>query len=294
MNSTIYCGECGQRLSDGARFCDKCGTAAPVMPGAAARDKRPEDTGRKAGNGWQRWILGGLAGLFMILLMVLGWSLGRSLAGGLAAGALTALDGDEEQAVVAPTEGSAGGEVVEATPGNDGAPAGVIATSTVEAPVDAPTMTPSPTAAPTATATPSPTPTSTATATPAAQAVFSDVYFCEQPCNADGSNASTVFAGGTDIIYVRWRYENVPTGARYQRIWESNGQEWAHYDCTWPGPSSAVESISLSDPGGLRSGEWKVTILLDGEMVMQETITLTGSVTHWDVAGEFDSCYGKR
>lgn len=111
---------------------------------------------------------------------------------------------------------------------------------------------------------------------------------------AHGGNASSTFPGGIQVIHARWRYEHVPTGARYERLWHSNRELWAHYDCIWPGPDSAIETLTLSDPGGLRAGVWQATIRIDGQVVMQESLTITGNVTYWDAPGYFDGCYGKQ
>jgi serine/threonine-protein kinase len=144
----------------------------------------------------------------------------------------------------------------------------------------------------TATATPSPSPTPTASATPGPR--FYDAFFCLEPCLPDGANATTDFIGGMARIYMRWTYENLAPGAHYERIWTNGGQVWAHYDCTWPGPRSGIDENTLSEPSGLRSGTWEVTIKVDGEVVMREQITFSGDYTYWYPAGYFDSCYGKR
>ena len=170
------------------------------------------------------------------------------------------------------------------------------AEATALAEVSAPTTTPTPstTATPTASATPTATPSATPTLTPTPGPAFSGVYFCMEACAPDGSNATTTFPGASTRIYTHWQYQDIPVGSHYERIWTNQGDLWAHYDCTWPGPSSGVDTVTLTDPAGLRSGIWEVTIRVDGQVAMQEQITLTGNVQRWSPAGYFDSCYGKR
>lgn len=134
--------------------------------------------------------------------------------------------------------------------------------------------------------------TSTATAVPGA--VVEDLFFCLEPCLPNGSNAVSVVSAGITQIYVRWSYENFPNGANYVRRWTNDGQEWVRYQCIWPGPSSGVDEVPLTEPAGLRSGVWEVSILLDDVVVAQEQLTVTGNWTFWSPAGVFNSCYGRR
>ena len=73
-----------------------------------------------------------------------------------------------------------------------------------------------------------------------------------------------------------------------------NGLEWVKYDCTWPGPESGVDELSLTEPGGLHSGVWEVTIIVDDVVILREQIMVEGTWTYWEPAGTFNSCYGKR
>jgi hypothetical protein len=163
-----------------------------------------------------------------------------------------------------------------------------------ETPTATPTAqnTDSPTPEDTVTATPSVTATTTATATPGPE--VSDLFFCLEPCLPNGSNAVTVAPAGVTQIFVRWTYENFPIGANYVRRWTNNGEEWVRYQCLWPGPAGNVDEVPLTEPAGLRSGEWEVTILLDEVVVAQEQLTVSGNWTFWTPAGVFNTCYGRR
>jgi hypothetical protein len=55
-----------------------------------------------------------------------------------------------------------------------------------------------------------------------------------------------------------------------------------------------VDEVPLTEPEGLRSGIWEISILLDDEIVVQEQLTVTGNWTFWFPAGVFDTCYGRR
>jgi hypothetical protein len=119
-------------------------------------------------------------------------------------------------------------------------------------------------------------------------------FTCTGPCIYDGSNDQGSFSERTEIIYFQFEYENFPVGASYTRWWTRNGVEWARYQCAWPGPESGLEQITLTEPNGLASGTWQVTITIDGVIVLQETLVVQGTWNYWDPAGFFSACYGKR
>jgi hypothetical protein len=66
------------------------------------------------------------------------------------------------------------------------------------------------------------------------------------------------------------------------------------YDCTWPGPQNGVDALQLFHTSGLRNGEWQLTIRVDGDVLLQEQITLTGAHDVWLPVGTFSTCYGSR
>jgi hypothetical protein len=130
--------------------------------------------------------------------------------------------------------------------------------------------------------------------TPAAPRIV-DIQFCPGECN--GSNSTRTFPVGTTKIYLQWRYEHIPVGATYERIWSNDGKEWVHYLCVWPGPESGVVRFPvqspLSEPAGLHSGVWTVTMLVDGQAILSEQVTIEGNVTVWKPAGVIERCFGK-
>jgi hypothetical protein len=144
------------------------------------------------------------------------------------------------------------------------------------------------TAEATVTATLGPTPTL------AGDPVTRNFFTCAGPCLADGANDQGSFTERTEIVYFQFEYENFPVGASYTRWWTLNGVEWARYQCAWPGPQSGLEQITLTEPNGLASGTWQVTITIDGVIVLQEILVVQGSWSYWDPAGFFSACYGKR
>lgn len=121
-----------------------------------------------------------------------------------------------------------------------------------------------------------------------------NVYICASPCQANGSNATRVFSRGVTTIYARWDYENIPIGAHYIRSWTMNSKEWVKYDCTWSGPVSGTDTVNLTEPGGLYSGNWEVKIVVNDQAILREQIQVLGDWTYWSPAGTFNSCYGKK
>lgn len=136
-------------------------------------------------------------------------------------------------------------------------------------------------------------PLATAAPTAATAPRFHSFLVCAQPCLVDGSNAARSFPGGITKLYARWSYANIPTGARYIRAWTVDGREWVRYDCAWPGPQAGADEISLSEPDGLRSGIWEVTISINEVVLLREQIVVAGSWTFWAPAGVFNTCYEK-
>ncbi len=127
------------------------------------------------------------------------------------------------------------------------------------------------------------------TSAPDGPAVY-DFSACAQPCN--GSNATTIFAQGTKKIYTQWSYRNIPVGATYVRTWAMNGKEWIRYSCIWPGPTDGKELINLTEPNGLHSGVWEMTITINETVLLREKIQIQGELNYWDPVGTVNGCYG--
>jgi hypothetical protein len=118
-----------------------------------------------------------------------------------------------------------------------------------------------------------------------------DFAACAAPC--DGTNNEEVFPDGTKVIYSRWNYASIPAGADYVRTWTVNDLEWVRYDCVWQGPPAGMDEVELREPMGFHSGEWEISISIDGVVVFQRGLTIEGNNTYWDPAGAFDTCYGE-
>jgi hypothetical protein len=94
---------------------------------------------------------------------------------------------------------------------------------------------------------------------------------------------------------VQWAYENIPEHARYQRIWSHRFRgEWVHYDCSWDGPSAGVENVTLSEPDRLHSGEWELRILIDGEEILRQSVSIREGVSYWCAPGLAQKCRGEK
>lgn len=288
MAKSRTCPSCSTRNPTTAQFCGTCG-ASLLLP---TRSKR----GCLLALVIVVALLLCAAGLIALTLANEAWAdtvvgaVERYLpVAGRPSGVATAAATSETEAVLA------GGDAEESSlviVENDASPT---ATST-PVPSQTPSLTPPPTATATeiASATPAATATAPPTPSPTVGPSFSEILFCMNECRTDGANAQTTFPGATTRLYVRWTYENIPIGAHYERMWFNNDRLWAHYDCTWPGPTSGVDLITLTDPDGLHSGTWEMQIRIDNRLVVQQHITLTGNHVSWDPPGEFDSCYGKK
>jgi serine/threonine protein kinase len=128
--------------------------------------------------------------------------------------------------------------------------------------------------------TPTPTnePTSIPTATSLPRPRMWNAAFCSSYCLDDGSNVVYSLPERSSEVFIRWNYENVPFGAEYTRSWTSNEEPWVIYSCAWDGPTTGVERIHLWDTEvGLRSGEWKVKVTVNGEILLEESIFVQGN-----------------
>lgn len=121
---------------------------------------------------------------------------------------------------------------------------------------------------------------------------ISNFRACTNPCTP--TNETADFPEKTTKIYLEWKYENIPYGSHYIRTWSMNGNVWAEYNCSWDGPTTGTEEITLTEPAGLKSGYWDVEIFVDGNRIMSDYIYVEGNWDYWDPAGYFGSCYGKR
>ena len=118
-----------------------------------------------------------------------------------------------------------------------------------------------------------------------------DFSACQEPCN--GNNSTKSFPGAIKNIYVQWNYENIPFGAEYVRSWAMDEKEWIRYECSWNGSESGQDSVILSEPKGLHSGTWELTISVAGKTLLKEQIYISGNWDYWDPAGTLHNCYGK-
>jgi hypothetical protein len=72
-----------------------------------------------------------------------------------------------------------------------------------------------------------------------------------------------------------------------------NGQVWAQYICKWPGPEAGSDAVTLTEPRGLRSGNWDVAISVDGAVLFRQQIVIEGNWDYWEPPGTINSCYSK-
>lgn len=113
---------------------------------------------------------------------------------------------------------------------------------------------------------------------------------CIEPCNE--SNSISNFPEAITKVYIEWDYENIPYGARYTRKWTMDGKEWIRYECLWSGSENGRDSVKLTEPRGLHSGTWELTISVNDEILLREQINVSGNWGYWDPAGSLSSCYG--
>jgi hypothetical protein len=132
------------------------------------------------------------------------------------------------------------------------------------------------------------TPTASFTLTMVPKPLFSDFIICLEKCT--GFNSVRTLPAKITEIYAQWNYSNVPPNAEYERTWLLGTEVWVEYSCVWDGPSEGVERISLTEEKGFRSGMWTMTIAVNGEEVMRQTIYIEGNWDYWAPAGEFDFC----
>jgi hypothetical protein len=134
------------------------------------------------------------------------------------------------------------------------------------------------------------------TATPG-MALF-NFQACLDPCT--GINAVDTFPEKTTRVYLQWQYQNIPAHAAYKRTVTLGSRVWATYstywdDCAYPSASSpvaGVEAHTFSEPAGIASGIWTISVEINGEVLLQKNITVLGNWSAFDPAGNFDHCSG--
>ncbi|HEY9088362.1 MAG TPA: hypothetical protein VIO36_09360 [Anaerolineaceae bacterium] len=152
-----------------------------------------------------------------------------------------------------------------------------------------PSETPGETPTVSQTTTPELQPTSLPMPTQISTPIIKNFQACPSVCT--GQNSSKVFEPGIQMVHVVFDYENFKPGGQYSRTWSSNGEVWVQYNCAWDGRESGIESIQLRESGGLRSGIWELKIIHDGFVVLQESITVTGSWTYYSTPGLKSTCH---
>lgn len=167
----------------------------------------------------------------------------------------------------------------------------------LQGPIGAKLFPPSPTpaTAPSGTvqsATPSPASVSSLppTSTVIGSAAAFDFQTCPTLCN--GTNASDSFSAGVKKIYAQFNYDHFSPGIKYVRTWSLNGMEWIRYSCNWDGPTSGTEVLTLTEPEGLHSGIWVMTILLNDTVILRGEVSVLGNWTYWAPAGTINACHG--
>lgn len=102
----------------------------------------------------------------------------------------------------------------------------------------------------------------------------------------DSATAESL-AGGIKKVCVSFDYHNIPPGASVVREWNFLGTDrsqrllWVRYECAWDKPVHGRFEVDLREPGGLHSGIWEMSVLVDGEMVLRGEVDIPGSVTTW-------------
>lgn len=167
--------------------------------------------------------------------------------------------------------------------------------------------TPAPHFPPTATATLAPTvpPTAAAALVPTTEAntatpgmSITNFQACLDPCT--GSNAIDTFPEKTTRIYLQWSYQNIPAHATYKRTVTLGSRVWATYttnwdECAFPSTSSTapgIETHTFTEPDGIASGVWTISVEINGEVLLQKNLTVLGSWTYFAPAGTFVHCTG--
>jgi hypothetical protein len=109
---------------------------------------------------------------------------------------------------------------------------------------------------------------------------------CPEPCLGNLSNQRATFPEKTTKIHFQYGYNWILPGDDYARVWKNRGEEWVRYQCKWDGPESGIFETALTEPVGLRSGEWTMEVFVNGKLVTQKSITVQGSYDYWDPVKE--------
>jgi hypothetical protein len=115
--------------------------------------------------------------------------------------------------------------------------------------------------------------------------IAQNFHFCDRPCDEAGAQQLETFPAGIPAIYASWDYSGFALDLPYTRRWLNRGEEWIRYNCLWFGESEGVSEAALREPGGLRSGEWIVEILVNSQVVGSGTVVVEEGHEYWAPAG---------
>ncbi len=126
---------------------------------------------------------------------------------------------------------------------------------------------------------------------------ISNVTICE-PVALRACNDQRVISEQADEVLVKFEYTGAPASATFQQnwAWRPLGDQgvfdtWVEYkDCQLSEPGSGENTLSLTAPEGLRSGEWLVTVS-DGEFILlQEVFVVEGTYNEWRPPSDNQPC----
>ncbi len=268
------------RYNTGAEFTRALSVAAegtaPMRAPAMAAAQLKEAGLRSIQPLWKRSSVRVIAaGLIIIILLVFGFC-AVSTWGPRQAAVLT----PPTQATGQPTSSATvpSTPVDEDTSGQTAAAIEPTATPTV--PSSSPT--PSPTTTPTATTIPTATPTLAPLPTPGPPTVAKDSPFTNlqlahniAPDNQP-ENVGTIFAPGSQSIYLFFDYDQIEGGATWTHRWTWGDTELGVFEDVWPDNfyDSGTAWVYHTPTGGYQPGPYKVTLEIKGQIVATATFVI--------------------
>lgn len=91
-------------------------------------------------------------------------------------------------------------------------------------------------------------------------------------------NPGTQFAAGTKTIYATFDYQGFAIGSKFAQVWYLDGVETARGDSAWEREQSGHYEGSLNNEQGLLEGNYRLDILLDGNVLGSGEFTIGETV----------------
>ena len=118
---------------------------------------------------------------------------------------------------------------------------------------------------------------------PATAPRFSDLVFSTAVTDdARPIQPADVLPVGTEEIHATFHFEGMKPGTPWGLEWSSGGNILVNQKKAWDDPESGSKSVKIRNRNGVPAGEYRVRLLIDGRVTLEDTVTVGTPVDERD------------